>query len=128
MSLALGEAFFTPESGPVPRHLWVIVSDPQKNSRVVIANLSTKPPADPDPTIVPVAPGEHPAISQESIIRPDEARIADAKSLESLLSKRSLSPTQPASPELVRKIQRALGTSKLTKLEIKELLRAQGYL
>ena len=128
MSLALGEAFFTPESGPVRRHLWIIVSDPQRAPKVVIANLSTKPPEDPDPAAASIAPREHPAISDVSIVRPEKARIADAKELERLLSQRVLSPTKPASPILVEKIQQALGTSKQTVLEIKELLRAQGYL
>jgi hypothetical protein len=128
VSLALGQAFFTPARGSVPRHLWVIVSDPQKSSRVVVANLSTKPPADPDPELVSVAPREHPAISQQSVIRPDEARIADAKDLERLLNKDVLSPTKPASPDLVRKIQQTLGASKLTKIEIKKTLQEQGYL
>jgi hypothetical protein len=129
VSLAAGQSFFTPANNAVPRHLWIIVSDPsQEADRVVIVNVSTKTPPDLDPPETPVSigPSEHPSVSQRSFIRCDEARITLAEHLEHLLANHTLSGTKAAPSLLVQKMQAALLASRHTQLDIKAILRAQG--
>lgn len=130
MSLTAGQSFFTPADSNVPRHLWVVVSDPARDAdHVVIANVSTKAPPDLDPPEPPVTigPREHPSVSQRSYFRCDEARISPAALLERLLEKRTLSPTKAAPSLLVQKMQAALLASRHTQLDIKGILRSQGW-
>jgi hypothetical protein len=127
VSLAQGDAFFTPEAGSVLRHLWVVVSDPAPNPhRVVIANFSTLPSPKPDPPEVRAAcdGGEHPSLGHESFIRCDLARVASVEDLERLLRARQLAATKPAPAPLIQKVRLALLASKNTILEVKEILRA----
>ena len=128
MSLARGDAFFTPETGSVLKHLWLVVSDPTPNPhQVVIANFSSHPGLKPDPPEVGATcqGGEHPALGRESFIRCDMARVASVEELERLLHTRTLDATRPATHALVQKVQRALLASKNTVLEVKEILRAR---
>jgi len=61
------------------------------------------------------------------VIRCDEARTATIAELETMLGKGLLTGTKPASPELVRKAQTALGVSQHTPLVARALLEAQGF-
>lgn len=130
MTLDLGQSFFTPESSYVPRHLWIVVSNPQAD-QVVIVNFSSWPTpraaTDPDPPC-DVQAAEHPDLSKDSYVRCDKARLVQPQDLERLLGSKTLSPAKQAPPALVTKLQRALGESKETPTEIKTLLRAQGYI
>jgi len=124
----LGDCFFTPQKDDVPRHLWIVVSDPTRSDRVAFVNVSTTPgPENPPPAGAQIAAREHPAVSRPSVIRCDEARTATIAELETLFATRQLSGTKPASPELVKKAQLALGGSQHTALGVKALLEAQGF-
>ena len=123
-----GDCFFTPETASVPRHLWIILSDPM-GGRVVIANFSTVAgPDNPMPGDCQIAPKEHQAISRPSFVRCEEARIADGEHLTRLLAARMLARTRPATVDLLAKVRRALAASRHTPLEVKELLRIQGLI
>jgi len=126
--LKLGQCFFTPETGPVPRHLWIVVSDPGGDSRVAVVNFSTVPgPDNPLPPDACIAAKEHPAIARPSFVRCEGARVWEAVDLDGLLAAGTLSPTKPAPPDLLAKAQRALMASRHTPTGVKELLRAQGH-
>lgn len=127
MTLAPGQSFFTPETQHVRRHLWVVVSAPQQD-RVAIANLSSSPSPDPDPPEVPavVSATEHPSLTHQSFIRCEQARLVTRVELERLIRVQTLSPTRPAPPGLVTKMQVALMTSHNTPLEVKVFLHSQG--
>jgi hypothetical protein len=130
LTLSLGQSFFTPPNAPGGRHLWVVVSDPAQSDKVAIVNLSTRLSRGADQLDPPcvIAASEHPALSKKSIVRCEHARLADGKVLEKAVNRRALSPTKFASETLVAKLHRALGASKQTPIEVKELLRGQGYL
>jgi hypothetical protein len=129
LTVALGDCFFTPQTADVPRHLWIIVTDPARNDRVAFVNLSTTlGPENPASAGAQVAPREHPTISRACVIRCDEARTATMAELQQLFAKQILTGTKPASSELVKKAQTALGASRHTPLAVKALLEAQGFI
>lgn len=126
MRLTQGQSFFSHAESGVGRHLWVIVSDPAKDSRVAIVNLSTQP--TPGTSSRQVAAGEHPSVTRPSCVRYELARLTPAQKVSEGLAKRVLSSTKSAPPALVKKLQALLGESDRTKNEVKELLRAQGLI
>jgi hypothetical protein len=128
--LTLGDCFFTPETETVRRHLWIVASDPFRDALVVIVNVSTKPSPGlpPDDRTCSVANGEHQAVSRDCFVRCDEAQLVESAKLEQLFRAGKLTTTHAASMNLVRKAQIALGRSRETALEVKEMLRAQGFI
>lgn len=124
--MILGDSFFTPQGDDVDRHLWVILSDPEKHDDVVFANLSTKRGPNNPPCIV--GPNEHPSLSKDSFVRCEEARRWPKSDLEALLSTGTLSSTRSAPAALITKMQQALDASKVTPIGVKELLRIQGFI
>jgi hypothetical protein len=124
--LKLAECFFTPQTETVPRHLWIVVSDPTRDARVAVVNLSTDPgPENPVPADAQVAPKDHPALSRPSFIRCDQAKVWQAPDLDKLLATKTLSATKPATPALLAKARRVLATSRHTPIEVKALLKTQ---
>ena len=122
----LGLGFFTPENprAGVPRHLWFALSDPGRSDRVVLANVSTKRCTSGEVCVV--APKEHERVSAESYLRFDEVRVSPRADLDRLFESGTLQATTDASPELLRKLQRAILESIAVPLEAKDLLRNQG--
>lgn len=122
--IAPGFAFFNREAPGVPRHLWLVLSDPAQDAeRVVIANLSTKP--GPDEPGCQVMPGEHPGVSRPSYLRSEHARIVTAAQLERLSSEGLISPAHPGFDALLRRLQAALAASAHAPLGAKAILERQ---
>lgn len=120
-----GFAFFNCEAPGVPRHLWLVLSDPAQDAeRVVIANLSSKP--GPDRPGCIVEPGEHPGISRPSYLRCEHARTVAAVQLEHLAGQGLIAPTQPAAAALLRRLRAALMASRHAPIEAAAILRHQG--
>ena len=128
--MTLGDCFFTPETGKVRRHLWIVVSDAAKDASVAIVNVSTKsnPVTSAGDRSCDIAAGEHRSISRESYLRCEEARLVEGAKLDHLVRAGKLTPTHAASADLVAKTQAALGESRETRLEVKTLLRVQGFI
>lgn len=124
MALQLGQTLFNAEATDVPRHLWIIASDPAMADRLVLVNLSTKPCGKPPECVVD--PAEHGALSRRSYLRCDRARLAQVSSLDVALKKGLFRPSGDVTPELLKKVQQALLASPLTPREVKALLSAQG--
>lgn len=122
--MKLGASFFTPED--VGRHLWIVVSNPDKNGNIVLVNLSSDPWRNSTQECA-VTWGEHPSVG-ECFIRCDHARLRPSQGVDELFSKKVLSKTKDAPNEFVRRVQQVLGASPLTPLEVKAALRAQGFI
>lgn len=123
--IAPGFAFFNREAPGVPRHLWLVLSDPAQDAeRVVIANLSTKP--GPDHPGCIMAPGEHPGISRPSFLRCEHARIVPEAHLEALAGRGLIAPTQPGSDALLNRLRAALMASPHAPVGAKAILARQG--
>jgi hypothetical protein len=128
--LTLGDCFFTPERGTVRRHLWLVVSDPTKETAVVIVNVSTKPsPSTPiGDRAAMINAGAHRSLARESYLRCERAMLIGASKLKQLLRSGDLTATSAASAELVSRVQAILGASRDTKLEVRAALKRQGFI
>jgi len=117
----LGLSFFTPEKREigVPRHLWIVLSNPNTDGHVVIANLSTNPSTQSETLLV--TPEEHDKISQDSYLRFDQVRIKNSHDIEMLLRKGTLQKTTDTSPALIKKLQEAIIASSIVPIEVQRL-------
>ncbi len=117
-------AFFNREAPGVPRHLWMVLSDPNQDANtIVIANFSTKPGLD-NPAIE-ARPGEHPGISRLSYLRCEKARTVSAAQLNQLIQDGSISQTHNTPDGLLRRMRAALANSQYTPKGIKSVLAQQ---
>jgi hypothetical protein len=123
MAAHLGQTFVTPQAPGVLPHLWMVLSDPSRGDRVVLANISSRP--CPSGEVLELRQGEHPFVSHTSYLRFAEVRVADRGSLEKL-STAQLRPSHDLTPDLLRRIQVAVAASKVAPIEAARILRAQG--
>jgi hypothetical protein len=79
--LSYGDAILMPASGSLSLHLWIIITDPAKDSgKAVVVSITTLR-RNSDPTIL-VTPRDHPWIKHESVVMYADARIIDTVMLE----------------------------------------------
>jgi hypothetical protein len=123
--LRLGQAFVNKEAPGVPSHLWMVLSDPARDPRIVIANLTSK--RSDDRSVGVVRTGEHKYVSHDSVIAMKAVRVTTAAALEAARAKGLLSPTADLTPGLLSRVQKAVGASPLVVNEAKEILRTQGF-
>jgi hypothetical protein len=82
--LACGDAILMPTPGVSSLHLWIIITDPLKDSgSAVILSVTTRR-AHSDLTLI-LKPGDHPWIKHDSVIMYSDAAIIDTASLEKLI-------------------------------------------
>jgi hypothetical protein len=126
--LRIGQTFVNraASDGSVLSHLWIIVSDPAKDENAVIANLTTMDPGTTDPCVV--KPADHPFISRASVIAYDYVKIRPCNGIEKLAACGMLSPSRDLSPALLARVQGAIGASPIVANEVKDMLRAQGFI
>lgn len=124
----IGQAFFNEERPGVPKHLWIVVSDPADASgKVIIVNVSSDPGPENDRTCT-LRQGEHRTIVHISYVRYSEARIVAVTHLEAMLRSGQLSGTLDASPGLLEKVQAGFGSSPHVKADKRKILQDQGYI
>lgn len=79
--LACGDAILMPSPGVSSLHLWIIITDPSKDSgTAVIVSITTRR-AHSDLTLI-VKPSDHPWIKHDSVVMYSDASIIDTISLE----------------------------------------------
>lgn len=127
MAVYVGQAFISKEVEGIPSHLWIVLSDPLKNARVVIANLSSKPCPSGEECVIKA--GEHSFCSHDSYVRFQEVRVVDSQRLEEGLKAGVLRQSRDADHDapILGRIQRAIAVSKAARLEAINILKAQGY-
>jgi hypothetical protein len=120
--LSVGDSFFTPDRRDIgiPRHLWVILSEPNVAGQVVIANFSSDPAAN-DPKDI-IDGRAHPSLSQGSHVRCDWARLTSLEILKTD-DRLKIQWTKPASAELVAQMKAILLKSVHTRQEVKAALK-----
>jgi hypothetical protein len=110
-----GSTFLSSEDSPGGRHLYFVLTAPEKGS-VVIANISRTPCHSGATFVVDV--GDHPWVQTKSHLRFREARLAPVLALEQAISSRIFEPQKAASATLTRKIAEALECSAHVKGEV----------
>jgi len=109
----------------VDEHFWVVLSDPLKDSaKVVIVNF-TSDSADKDQACI-VNVGDHPWVSKKTCVNYPEARFLSVEDFWKLKKAGLIQSQEPASPQLLERMQRAVADSLDVPIEIEDLLAEQG--
>jgi len=91
-------------------HLWVVLSDPDKDpDRIVLVSLTTLTP-DKEPACLLVR-GEHPWVKHDTCVFYQGARLAALKELYKLKDAGLLKPQEPLSEHVLLRIQKNGGDS-----------------
>jgi hypothetical protein len=121
--LRLGDTFVNNATRDVPPHLWMVLSDPHADRRVVLGNFSSD---DGGHAGMPTAHvGEHPFLTHTSYFRCDKVRVADVSGVESVLTQRFARSNAPLSQALLERLQIGVLASPLVANEAKDILRRQ---
>jgi len=127
-SIYLGVTFVNVQVGSSPpSHLWMVLSDPTKGEKIVIANLSTFRKGFPNRNCL-VKQGEHTFVSRDSIVYTAEACLTTIEHLDEAFRKKLLTRSTDVSAELLQKIHRCIDESSDVPEEVKEVLRRQGFI
>ena len=126
MALYLGQTFINEAAPGIPSHLWIVISNPATNERVVIANVSSRP--CPSGEVCIIRKGEHASCSRDSYVRFQEVRVAARAQLERLLATGKLKQSRDADHDapILKRVRRAVAASKAVPLEAVRLLHDQG--
>ena len=115
-----GDTFFLKDRA-VDTHLWVVISDPEKDvERVVLVSVTTYEPHKEAVCLLDV--GDHPTVSHKSSIAYSEARITTLETLIALRDAGHLSLQAPVSEDLLGRIREGVSKSTMIKYKYIEIL------
>ena len=107
-------------------HLWVLISDPKADKRVVAVNITSQR-IDKDQSCF-IFPGEHPFVESESVVMYAGARVVLVSAILAGVSAKALKLHSKVSPKLLAKIRAGAAASDKLPLEAKRILQAQGII
>jgi len=108
-------------------HLWVVISDPFIDpSQVLIVSLTTLKPH--KESVCILRSGEHRAVSHDTCIAYDLAKVTTVEKLAEAKDKGLLTLDAPVSQEILRRIREGAALSRRIAIEHFELLEAQGLI
>lgn len=118
---------FRPSDRVIDIHLWVIISDPlQDPSRILIVSLTTYKPYKEAACLL--QKGDHRAISHETCIAYDLAKVTTIEQLQEAATKGLLRSDLPVGTAILKRIREGAALSRKMSIEHFELLDAQGLL
>ncbi len=110
-----GNTFYIRDRG-VDTHLWVVISDPDRDPvRVVMVSMTTYEDYKEDVCLLDV--GDHPSIRHKTCIAYNEARMTTLETLNTLIGGGYLSMQPPVSEAVLWRIR--AGVSKSTRIHYK---------
>lgn len=119
-----GDTFYVRDRS-VDTHLWVIISDPERDSEcVVIVSVTIYEPHQEDVCLLNA--GEHPRVTHQSCVAYNEARTITLDQLTSLRDEGKLSVQSPVSASILSKIRAGVSRSRRIKAQYLEWLLDQG--
>jgi hypothetical protein len=122
----LGDTFLLTDP-QVNNHLFIMISDPaQDPNRIVMANFTSWR-ADKDQSCI-VEVGEHRFIRRRSCVYYGEHRLISLANYEQLLASRHLSPHDPVSRDLLKRILDGAAVSPFLPLGNRQILVEQGLI
>jgi hypothetical protein len=104
--LSLGTTFLIPTPptfDPDKKHLHILIAVEQSTDRGLMVNFTTV--KDRSDKSCVVMTGEHPFLKHQSVVNYADSKIVSLLALENGLSKRVITPHEPVSPELLKKIR-----------------------
>jgi len=121
-----GETFFFRGPENTRPHLWVIVSDPEREpERVVIVSMTTWKEYKDETCIL--TPDDHPALTHATSIDYGRARLFTASQLEKARDLGALDPQVPVSAEVLSRIRDGGVQSEFTPIKHRQVLLDQGF-
>jgi hypothetical protein len=121
-----GATFFLTDRA-VDIHLWVVISDPEKDpNRVMLVSVTSHEPHKESVCLLDV--GDHPAVSHPSCIAYNEARMTTLETLARLQDAGHLRLQAPVSEELLARIRKGVSRSTRIKYKYIEILLDQGVI
>ena len=121
-----GDTFYLSHRG-VDGHLWVVISDPEKDAeRVILVSMTTYEDHKEDVCLIEV--GEHARVSHKTCIAYNEARMTTLEKLIMLRDGGHLVAQPPASNELLARIRDGVSRSARIKYRFIEILLEQGVI
>ena len=110
----------------IPRHLWIVLSAPERNpDRVLIVNITSNPDWD---ASCEIHPGEHVFIDRVSYVNFPAARITSVSQLRAGLNGGVLHFHEPVSADLLARIRAGAARSPYLSKECYLLLEEQGLI
>lgn len=126
MPFVWGDAFRS-SNRSIDIHLWVIISDPLIDpARVLIVSLTTLKPH--KESVCVLRSGEHRAVSHDTCIAYDLAKVTAVEKLVEARDKGLLALDVPVSEGILRRIREGASLSRRIAIEHFELLEAQGLI
>jgi hypothetical protein len=107
-----GDTFYLPEDTDPGHHLWTIISDPDKNPEKIIAVCFSTLEDYKDQACI-VQKGEHPKIDHPSIVDYSNPATLSIVQLAKMHAAKAIEYELPLSPELLKKVRRGVGISRL---------------
>ena len=118
----LGDTFRLADSKDAVAHLWIIITDPQKNDGDVLAvNLTTLRDHTEDESCV-LDKGDHPFIRHKTAVNYGDARRWRISKINQALEEGKLLMDRPVTPGVLRKILKGAKESKFLREHSKRLL------
>src|SRR4051812_8480313 len=100
-----------PADRKIDIHLWVIISDPlQDPAHILIVSMTTYKPY--KEAVCLLRSGDHRAISHDTCIAYDLAKVTSSANLEAARDKGLLSPDVPVTEEILRRIREGAALSR----------------
>ena len=111
----------------VDTHLWVVISDPQRDAdRVLIVSMTTYESYKEDACLLDV--GDHPKVSHKTCVAYNEARLVALETLVVLRDGGHLSVQAPVSDDILARIRAGVSRSTRIKYQYVERLLEQGVI
>ncbi len=121
-----GDTFYLPDKS-ADGHLWIVVSDPEKDpSRILIASMTSSDVDKEDVCLI--HPGEHPKVKHKTCICYRPMRQTTVETLERLRQSGILDMQAPVGQEILQRIRRGAALSRVIDFEHVEILDDQGLL
>ena len=124
--LKAGDTFISVRVFGVPAHLWIIISDPTQDDRVIIVNINTFRQGS-DQTCI-LRAGAHPFVRRKSYVNYRWARRVKRDRLSELLRTGKCKWRSPVRSTLLARVQQGAGTSAYMKKGYQRMLRDQGLI
>lgn len=97
-----GDVFIPLDPG-LPRHPWVVISNPTPDGDVILVNLTTKR-EDSDTTCI-LTVGDHPRVRHDTVVSYIDSKLVSISGLRGLKAGGRLSLQDPLRPEVLLRIQ-----------------------